>query len=80
MWNIYTIDGEVPSGSLVIPPTRITPVSTIRTKFSEIFKRRPAGRGGARDERRSDYSRIPDRPDPFPHESHGLAGIPPLTL
>lgn len=44
----------------------------MRMKFGEI--RRPAGRGGARDERRSDYSRIPDSPDPFLHESYELAG------
>ncbi|KAH8992744.1 hypothetical protein EDB86DRAFT_3244251 [Lactarius hatsudake] len=37
--------------------------------FSEVLKRRPAGRGGARDER-GDYSRIPDGTDSYPHESH----------
>jgi hypothetical protein len=46
----------------------------MQMKFSEILKRRPAGRGGARDERRSDYARIPDSSDSFPHESHELAG------
>ena len=46
----------------------------MRMKFSEILKRRPAGRGGARNERTSDYSRIPDSPDPSPHESYELAG------
>ncbi|KAH9019007.1 hypothetical protein EDB85DRAFT_2154085 [Lactarius pseudohatsudake] len=41
----------------------------MRMKFSEVLKRRPAGRGGARGER-SDYSRIPDGTDSYPHESH----------
>ncbi|KAH9061241.1 hypothetical protein EDB87DRAFT_1682671 [Lactarius vividus] len=55
----------------------------MRMKFSEVLKRRPAGRGGARDERRSDYSRIPDGTDSYPHESHepaediSQAAVPP---
>ncbi|KAI9442252.1 hypothetical protein H4582DRAFT_1268130 [Lactarius indigo] len=41
----------------------------MRMKFSEVLKRRPVGRGGARNER-SDYSRIPDGTDSYPHGSH----------
>ena len=48
----------------------------MRTKFSEVLKRRPAGRGGTRDERRSDYSRIPDDLNSYPRESHELEAIP----
>lgn len=48
----------------------------MRMKFSEVLKRRPAGRGGARDERRSDYSRIPDDTDSYLQESHELEAIP----
>jgi len=46
----------------------------MRMKFSEVLKRRPAGRGGASDERRSDYSRIPGRSDSYPLESPETAG------
>lgn len=58
-----------------LDPT-LAPEPTMRLKFSEVLKRRPAGRGGARDERRSDYSRIPDGSDSYPQESHELAAIP----
>ncbi|KAF8274565.1 hypothetical protein EI94DRAFT_1713735, partial [Lactarius quietus] len=48
----------------------------MRMKFSEVLKRRPAGRGGARDERRNAYSRIPDDSGSYPHESYELAAVP----
>ena len=43
-------------------------------KFSEVLKRRPAGRGGAKNERRSDYSRIPGSSGSHPHEPPEIAG------
>ena len=46
----------------------------MRMKFSKVLKRRRGGQGGTRDERTSDYSRIPDGSDSYPHESHELVG------
>jgi|SRR6266702_2097902 len=47
---------------------------TMRMTFSEVLRRRPAERGEARDERRGNYSRIPDGSDSYPHESREPAG------
>ena len=47
---------------------------TIRALYSEVLRRRPGGRGRARNERTSDYSLIPDDSDSYPHESHELTG------